>query len=191
MQCPGNGETFAYSYTFCASSTNIGQVIGNCTADGDKIEEIESTPCSEWADLGTFLVYCHECEGGNRAVCSDSTDTAQVCTDVEANTCSATSGVAYEVDRFPCVNDNDYKYTIVTCQDGNQISNEVGTFDCRAFGLGANCYNCDGLELCASVDGTCAEVLGTSTSTSEGNAVSTLLVPFAGLWMAVLARGMT
>jgi len=106
---------------------------------------------------------------------------------VDANTCSASSGVAFEVDRFPCVNDNDHQRTITTYQDGNQIFNEDDTIDCRQVGLGANCYNCDGLELCASVDGTCAEVLGTS----EGDTVSTLLVPVAGLWMTVLALGMT
>jgi len=207
--CPESGPGFHYYFEYCASSTQIASVTGNCTADGIKTEDTEIAECAssvtvgqeflgndEWSD--SPAVYCHECSvSGTRAVCADSDSAADVCNEVEDRGCG---GLLFEYFTWPCQSEQGkYNFMYTQCgADGTRTSTVGDTFDCRIHGFGTNCLNCQGLEICAPKgDSSCDSVLNGSpteapvvaspTSPINNTTSSSSLVGLEGGLLALLA----
>ena len=171
-ECPPNTEINYYSES-CATSTDVTIALGNCTASGEKQEDAETIPCSAFS-RNPFQTNCHECNaGGSTVVCSESTDSKAVCKSLANRECQVDMG--YFAQTFPCRADDRSQYDMFrwTCSgdDDRRFVSEIRvTLDCRANGDLPYCYNCDGFEMCAAVDGsTCKSIMAGGSTSSAGN----------------------
>jgi len=178
LQC-NDGVTAYYQNARC-DGDNFTFILRSCSS-----ESIETHPCSEYSDIGTFQ-YCHIC--GVMGVCSDNNDTEAVCSDVNSDTCST---INYEVGTFDCSSPTEVFSPYWVCNNG---AKEV--FDgpdqkvlCVEGFLNSEapmCHDCgaDG-QFCSSEGQTCESLVGSpvGTSTTSGSPSAHSLT----LWLALEA----